>query len=67
MQKRAYQRRIRPRAGRTPPTRKNKGPRNGPDPRGAGKLNRFRERLDGDVAKSRTIGLEATAGIRAAA
>ena len=24
----------------------NKGPRNGPDPRGAGKLNRFRERLD---------------------
>jgi hypothetical protein len=26
----------------------NKGPRNGPDPRGAGKLNRFRERLDGE-------------------
>ena len=32
--------------------RKNKGPRNGPDPRGAGKLNRFRERLDGDFAES---------------
>jgi len=43
-----------------------KGPRNGPDPRGAGKLNRFRERLDGDVANYQ-IELEATAGIRAAA
>lgn len=29
------------------PARKKKGPRNGPDPRGAGNLNRFRERLDG--------------------
>jgi len=44
----------------------NKGPRNGPDPRGAGKLNRFRERLDGRFRKV-CIGLEETTGIRAAA
>ena len=54
-------------AGRCATTsHKNKGPRNGPDPRGAGKLNRFRERLDGDFAESQ-IRLEGTAGIRAAA
>lgn len=31
-----------------PAHRAKKGPRNGPDPRGAGNLNRFRERLDGE-------------------
>jgi len=46
--------------------RKNKGPRNGPDPRGAGKLNRFRERLDGRRGCVAGIELEATAGIHAA-
>jgi len=34
-------------ADAAPPTAQKKGPRNGPDPRGAGNLNRFRERLDG--------------------
>ena len=33
-------------ADAAPPTAQKKGPRNGPDPRGAGNLNRFRERLD---------------------
>ena len=41
-----------------------KGPRNGPDPRGAGNLNRFRERLDGDCKK---FLLKAAARFRAAA
>ena len=34
-------------ADAAPPRAQKKGPRNGPDPRGAGNLNRFRERLDG--------------------
>ena len=46
------------------PTAQKKGPRNGPDPRGAGNLNRFRERLDGRLSRR---GQEGLVGPRGAA